>query len=171
MSVTENIIFGLKDQRVARIKERLDELIELFALEKHTRKFPSNAINECLKIAGIGKNDVTRIAVGYDQKKLIRERFLNLAIKDEKYIDPLIRDINLVKWVYGIDKEIKKFIGNHAKFDIHEHHLCHLASTYYPSGYKKSLLVSYDGKGEIASGMFGVGSNGIVRKPILKFDL
>ena len=120
---------------------------ERFNLEKHTRKFPSNAINECLKIAGIGKNDVTRIAVGYDQKKLIRERFLNLAIKDEKYIDPLIRDINLVKWVYGIDKEIKKFIGNHAKFDIHEHHLCHLASTYYPSGYKKSLLVSYDGKG------------------------
>tara|TARA_Y100000294_G_scaffold54228_1_gene51107 strand:+ start:1038 stop:2759 length:1722 start_codon:yes stop_codon:yes gene_type:complete len=136
---------------------------ERFNLEKHTRKFPSNAINECLKIAGIGKNDVTRIAVGYDQKKLIRERFLNLAIKDEKYIDPLIRDINLVKWVYGIDKEIKKFIGNHAKFDIHEHHLCHLASTYYPSGYKKSLLVSYDGKGEIASGMFGVGNNGIVR--------
>ena len=40
MSVTENIIFGLKDQRVARTKERLDELIELFALEKHTRKYP-----------------------------------------------------------------------------------------------------------------------------------
>ena len=40
MSVTENIIFGLKDQRVARTKERLDELIELFALEKHTSKYP-----------------------------------------------------------------------------------------------------------------------------------
>ena len=40
MSITENIIFGLKDQRVARTKERLDELIELFALEKHTSKYP-----------------------------------------------------------------------------------------------------------------------------------
>ena len=40
MSVTENIIFGLKDQSMARTKERLDELIELFALEKHTRKYP-----------------------------------------------------------------------------------------------------------------------------------
>ena len=40
MSVTENIIFGVKDQRVARTKERLDELIELFALEKHTSKYP-----------------------------------------------------------------------------------------------------------------------------------
>ena len=40
MSVTENIIFGVKDQRVSRTKERLDELIELFALEKHTSKYP-----------------------------------------------------------------------------------------------------------------------------------
>mgnify|MGYP001270513896 FL=1 len=40
MSVTENIIFGLKDQRAARTKERLDELIVLFALEKHISKYP-----------------------------------------------------------------------------------------------------------------------------------
>jgi iron(III) transport system ATP-binding protein len=40
MCVTENIIFGLKNQRPTRIKERLDELIELLALEKHINKFP-----------------------------------------------------------------------------------------------------------------------------------
>ena len=40
MSVRENIIFGLKNQKPTRVKKRLDELIELLELEKHINKFP-----------------------------------------------------------------------------------------------------------------------------------
>ena len=36
--------------------------------------------------------------------------------------------------------------------------MCHHASTFYPSGFKKSLIVSYDGMGEIHSALFGVGN-------------
>ena len=137
---------------------------ERFNLEKHTRKFPYNAINECLKIGKVKKKDISRVAVGYDQIRFINEKYLNLTIKNEKYLETIVKDFDVIKRATVIDDEISNFIGPHAEFDVHEHHLCHLASSYYPSGYKKSLLASYDGKGEIASGMFGLGKGSKIKK-------
>mgnify|MGYP001997881022 CR=1 FL=1 len=46
------------------------------------------------------------------------------------------------------------------KINFFRHHLCHLASCYYPSGFKNALLVSYDGMGEIETGMIAKGVDG-----------
>ena len=46
--------------------------------------------------------------------------------------------------------------------NFYRHHLCHLASAYYPSGFEEALLVSYDGMGEIETAMVGVGSSGSI---------
>ncbi len=40
LSVTDNIIFGLKNLNVKVVKQRLDELVELLSLEKNLNKYP-----------------------------------------------------------------------------------------------------------------------------------
>ena len=69
---------------------------ERYNKQKHTRDFPINAINDCLKKANLTINDVTEICLPYDPKLLkIREpmlpelsepqvvrHFTNLSIKN-----------------------------------------------------------------------------------------
>jgi carbamoyltransferase len=41
-----------------------------------------------------------------------------------------------------------------------EHHLAHLASAYYPSGFDRAVALSVDGFGDFASAAWGLGANG-----------
>ena len=132
---------------------------ERYNKEKHTRKFPSLAIKDCLKIANLKMKDIDIIAVGDQPLLRIREAYLKLAIRDENRIKVIIDDINKIKTIYETEKLIRKKTGFKKKIEFNNHHLCHLASTFYPSGFKKSLIVSYDGMGEIHSALFGVGTN------------
>ena len=49
---------------------------ERFDLEKHSRAFPSEAINECLKIGGLSIDDVDEISVGFDFMDMIKKVYL-----------------------------------------------------------------------------------------------
>ena len=49
------------------------------------------------------------------------------------------------------------------KIEFNNHHLCHLASAYFPSGFQKALVVSYDGLGESESGAFAIGNKGKIK--------
>ena len=51
---------------------------ERYTKEKHTRDFPKNAINDCLKIAKISINDVDEITLSYDPSLLKIENFQNI---------------------------------------------------------------------------------------------
>ena len=46
---------------------------ERYTRDKHSRKFPIDAINDCLSIGKISMNDVDEIAFVNDYKKYIRE--------------------------------------------------------------------------------------------------
>ena len=43
---------------------------ERYTKQKHTKDFPKNAINDCLKKANISINDVTEITLSYDSNLL-----------------------------------------------------------------------------------------------------
>ena len=121
---------------------------ERFNLEKHTKKFPINSIEACLKNYKIKKEEINLVCLGFDQKKLIKEKYLNMALQDDKYIKVLINDIETIKKALINENTIRKYFPNN-KIKIFDHYDCHHASVYFPSGLKKSLLVSYDGKAEI----------------------
>ena len=53
---------------------------ERYTKEKHTRNFPKNAINDCLKIAKISINDIDEITLSYDPSLLKIENFQNIII-------------------------------------------------------------------------------------------
>ncbi len=134
-------------------QERLD-------LQKHSRAFPIDAINECLKIGKKTMAEVSTISVGGDFIELIKNVYLKPAIKENKRIDFLIKDIERIKIFYQMENKIRNETKFNGQINFFRHHKCHLASTYYPSGFDKALLVSYDGVGEIESGMIGRASNG-----------
>ena len=89
--------------------------------------------------------------------KYIKELYLKTAIEDENRIKFLIDDIERIKKVYNIENLIRSKLRFKKKIEFNDHHLCHLASAYYPSGLEPTLLVSYDGLGEFESGYFAIG--------------
>ena len=136
---------------------------ERFDLIKHSRSFPHEAINECLKIAGIKLADVDEISIGVDIIDAIRKYYLKPAMKDNKRIEFLINDIDKIKSFYYLEDTIRDEINFKGKINFYRHHLCHLASTYFPSGFNESLVVSYDGVGEMETAMIGIGKSGKIQ--------
>lgn len=128
--------------------------------EKHSRNFPSQAINECLKIAHLKIKDIDIISLGFLPNLIIKERYLGLAKKfpsRKKFLKLDIRRINELKNLENIIREKTNFLG---KIEFNNHHLCHLYSAYFPSGFSDSLIASYDGMGEIDTAQFAIVKNG-----------
>ncbi len=79
---------------------------ERFDLTKHSRAFPLDAINECLDIANITIEMVDEIALGFCHKLHVREVYLKPALHDDKSLDNLIRDMDKIKQMFGLEEEI-----------------------------------------------------------------
>ncbi len=127
---------------------------ERYTRDKHSRKFPIDAINDCLSIGKISMNDVDEIAFVNDYKKYIREIYLKTALDCDQRLDFLINDIDRIKHVYNIEEFIRKQLNYEKKIKFYNHHMCHSASAYFPSGFRKALCMSIDGMGEIETQVF-----------------
>jgi len=127
---------------------------------KHSRAFPMGAINDCLKTAGIGIEELDEIAFANDSMYKLREFYLKPALENEERIKFLIEDFNKFKTTFEMENTIRKETGFKGKINFYRHHLCHLASCYYPSGFQDALLISLDGIGEIDTGMYAIGKDG-----------
>ena len=136
---------------------------ERYDYDKHSRNFPLEAINDCLKIAKIKIKDLDVVALGTNPATIIKERYLKKALYEKDRINFLLNDIEKIKKLNDMEPFIRKKLNFKKKIEFHSHHLCHLASTYYPSGFKESLLVSYDGTGEIDTGAFAHGKDGNIK--------
>ena len=136
---------------------------ERYDYVKHSRNFPLEAIKDCLKISKLKISDVDIIAVGTNPTTIINERYLKKALFEKDRINFLLNDFEKIKKLNNMENYIRKKLNYKKKIEFHSHHLCHLASTYYPSGFKNSLLVSYDGTGEIDTGLFAFGKNGNIQ--------
>jgi len=133
---------------------------ERYTLDKHSRLFPNDAIVDCLKIGRINIDEVDEIAFVNDVMDYIRKLYLVPALETDERIGFLINDLERIKEAYTIEERIRYETSYKGPVTFYRHHLCHLASSYYPSGFKESLLVSYDGLGEYETSMMGVGRNG-----------
>ena len=130
---------------------------------KHSRNFPMEAINDCLKIAKLKLNDIDLISFSNDPYLQIKEKYIKLAINNNDRVNFLINDIERIKKLSETENFLRKKLNFKKKIDFNEHHLCHLASTFYPSGFNKSLIISYDGIGEIHSALFAIGNKNKIK--------
>ena len=136
---------------------------ERYTLDKHSRLFPVDAIKGCLDKAVLEMADVDEIAFGGDPEACIRRTYLEAAVKDPKRVGMLIQEFDRVKEMYHIKETIREKTGFKGKISFFDHHLAHLASSYYPSGFQDAILLSIDGIGDNKTMKLGVGSEGEIK--------
>lgn len=133
---------------------------ERFTRLKHDQSFPKNAIDFCLKSAGLTGADLDFIAF-YDKPFLKFERIL------ETYL--AFAPVGLSSFIKAIPvwiKQklwIKELIHSECQSDgaifFPEHHASHAASAFFPSPFQEAAFLTIDGVGEWTTTSWGMGSD------------
>jgi len=143
---------------------------ERFTRKKHDHNFPSNAIDYCLREAGITTKQLDYVAF-YDKPWIKFERLLEtylafapVGIKSFMMAMPL-----WLKQKLWMGELIQKELGGYEGEMIYpEHHQSHAASAFYPSPFEHSAFITMDGVGEWATASWGVGNGNKIE---LKYEL
>jgi carbamoyltransferase len=121
---------------------------ERFTGIKHDSSFPINTINWLLETHGITADDID-VVTFYEIPNTKIDR-----IEKSTKRGGVLNEITRQKIIYNnkyeykkLEKEIKKLFPT-SKLFYTEHHLSHLAYSFYTSPYEKSMIVSVDGVGE-----------------------
>jgi carbamoyltransferase len=132
---------------------------ERFTRKKHDPGFPKNAVEYCLKEAGIGINDVDHVCF-YDKPFTKFERLLEtyLSVCPSGFRS-FLKSIPV--WLgdkLWMDNSLSKDLGYDKDILYAEHHESHAASAFYPSPFEKALVLTLDGVGEWATSSISIGS-------------
>lgn len=135
---------------------------ERFRRIKHWAGFPSQAIEFCLREAGIQITDVNYIAISRDPKANFNKKVFQ-ALKNRLSISNIINRFNNLQKAATIEDEFVNHFNLQkgelkAKIVNVEHHRSHLASAFFASPFEQSALLSIDGFGDFTSTMTGTGT-------------
>ena len=133
---------------------------ERFNRIKHWAGFPALSIQHCLDVAGCTLDDVDYIALNRDPKANIFKKIKYILQKKPnlKFILNRLRnrkDVLSVPELFEKHFEFKTPLDK--KIQFIEHHLSHLASSYYVSGFDSAALLSVDGLGDFSSTKLAIG--------------
>ena len=126
---------------------------------KHYGGFPTQAIHECLRIAGADIRDVEHLAVARDPRlhrgKKIKHVLANLPHMAGTVADRL-KHLHRVKAADAYIARSFDVDPSTLTWKVHfvEHHLAHVAGSYLPSGFEQAAGLSVDGSGDFVSAMF-----------------
>ena len=124
---------------------------------KHFGGFPALAIKACLDAVGADISDIQHVAVGQDSDANLAKKiqyafanpakilnFIRLRLRKES-----MRDVrSLLAKALDVSSAKLRFQEHHL-----EHHIAHIASSYYCSPWEKAAGFSYDGSGDFVSTM------------------
>ncbi|HJZ63148.1 MAG TPA: carbamoyltransferase C-terminal domain-containing protein [Candidatus Acidoferrum sp.] len=132
---------------------------ERFNRVKYAAGFPAAAIRYCLKEAGVTLADVDHVAVPRNPyarlgtKLFYAMRMPSFARERIKMLAKFTGIREALAAAFDTDPERLQ-----AQFHRVEHHVAHLASSFYCSPFEEAALLSADGLGDFASSMWGAGS-------------
>jgi carbamoyltransferase len=131
---------------------------ERFTRKKHDHRFPANAVEFCLRQAGIDAKELDYVAF-YDKPLLKFERLLETYID---YAPSGLRSFLLAMplWLrekLWIREQVSKDAGFEGKVLFTEHHESHAASAFFPSPFGRAAVLTMDGVGEWATSSYGYG--------------
>lgn len=133
---------------------------ERFTRKKHDHEFPTNAIDYCLREAGLAPEELDYVGF-YDKPFLKFERLLEtyLAFAPVGFRS-FIKGIPLwLKQKLHLPREMSKGLNKAYKkrYVFTEHHESHAASAFFPSPFEEAAILTVDGVGEWATASFGTG--------------
>jgi carbamoyltransferase len=131
---------------------------ERFNRVKYAAGFPAAAIRYCLQAAGITLEEVDHVAVPRNPyarlgtKLFYALRMPSFARERVKVLAKFTGIPEALTAAFDVAPEKLK-----ARFHRVEHHVAHLASSFYCSPFEQAALLSADGLGDFASSMWGAG--------------
>ncbi len=141
---------------------------ERFNRIKHTPDFPTQAIKFCLEQSGLTISELDAV-VFYDKPVVKFERLLSTFYQvAPKGLIPFIKSIPiwlkeklfLRKLIFDNLKEIEPGLKKkNLTLLFTEHHLSHAASSFYPSNFKDSAIVTVDAVGEWCTASICIGKD------------
>ena len=151
---------------------------ERFSRKKHDSRFPKNSIKYCLNANKINLKDVDLI-VYYEKPLLTFERLLEtylgsaprgirsfIAAMQVWLKEKLFLKSNLKKEFKNLEKDIGDEVKSKIKIPellFSEHHYSHAAAAFFPSPFKKSIILCMDGVGEWTTTSAWVGENNKIK--------
>lgn len=132
---------------------------ERFTRKKHDSNFPKKAIEFCLKQAHIKVDDLD-FTVFYEKpfwkfQRILLSTLSSYPFAYRLFAKAIITWFSEKLWVRSI---IAKEIGiDPKKILFVPHHISHAASSFYPSGFDKSAILTMDGVGEWTTATIGIG--------------
>tara|TARA_B100001123_G_C15344266_1_gene1036299 strand:- start:8733 stop:10469 length:1737 start_codon:yes stop_codon:yes gene_type:complete len=133
--------FAIEEERINRIK--------------HWAGLPCESIKACLKNTGLSLNDITDISINTNPLSNINNKaiyFFKNYLLGEKKFEIAKRFKKKISLRNDLNKYFSpKRIPESTKIHYIDHHISHIASAYYPSGFKKAIGLSIDGFGDFCS--------------------
>jgi len=146
---------ALRDGRlVAAVAEE-----RLGARRKHVAGFPGRALQSVLQMAGADIRDVDYLAIGNDSNANLSAKVSHVLRSPVKSARGVVTHFQRRAQMRGFKELVAEACGvNEAdcRFEIVrvEHHLAHIASSYYASEFNHAAGFSYDAAGDFTSAMF-----------------
>jgi carbamoyltransferase len=124
---------------------------------KYYAGFPSLALAECLNLAGVSAADITHVAIGRDPAAN-RAKKLQYAMRNPARLLNLLRIQASRSGLNDVRAQVATATGMDAdrlKFRQHnvEHHLAHIASSFFASDWDRAAGLSVDGSGDFVTCM------------------
>ncbi len=133
---------------------------ERFTRKKHDYNFPLNAIDYCLKEAGLEPGQLDYVGF-YDKPFLKFERLLEtyLAYAPAGFASFLAAMPLWLRQKLYLPRELSRGLGGayRKRFIFTEHHESHAASAFFPSPFDEAAILTLDGVGEWATASYGTG--------------
>ncbi len=137
---------------------------ERFTRKKHDPGFPTQAVDYCLKTAGIKACDLNYV-VYYDKPFQTFERLLlsYLTVAPKGLLSWLKSMPQWLRQKLHIPRIIKAETGYEGQVLYTEHHEAHAASAFFPSPFDEAAILTIDGVGEWTTSSIGVGKDNQIR--------
>jgi carbamoyltransferase len=132
---------------------------ERFSRKKHDSGFPKLAVDFCLKQAGIKIKDVDYI-VFYEKpfwkfQRILISTLVSYPLAFRLFAKAMVTWLSDKLWVRSLIADELK--ADSTKILFVPHHISHAASAFYPSGFEKSAVMTFDGVGEWTTTTYGIG--------------
>ncbi len=133
---------------------------ERFRRVKHWAGFPSQAIQYCLREAGLRLSDVQHVALNQDNRASFLRKILYVMTHNPtgRLLVERLRNRRRRGNVAELLEESapgERFAG---RWHGIEHHLAHLSSAFYVSPFQQAAVASIDGFGDFSSAAWGIGN-------------
>ena len=132
---------------------------ERFTRRKHDASFPHQAIDSCLRSAGLTDRELDFVAF-YDKPLRKLERIVEnyLAVVPAGYRSFRLAMPGWLKQKLHVTREIRQALPGFKKRVLYtEHHQAHAASAFFPSPFEEAAVLTIDGVGEWATTCIGHG--------------